>query len=342
MSETLPWQAAQWRRVRAACASRRLAHALLLRGPSGVGKRVFAERLSAMLLCEAPTLGDRPCGQCRGCHLLLSGTHPDVATLAPAEGRSSVGVDQVRAAIGQSGLTRHYADARVVLIAPAESLTGAAANSLLKTLEEPPGPTIFLLVSHHSAALPSTIRSRCQILDFPVPAPNQARDWLIGKGVPESGVGEALAAAHGAPLAALALHRGGGIERRRTVLRDLEALAQEGADPLIVAKGWKDQGAEEVLHWLIGRLNELIRLKSRRRLPIDTGIKAGIDTAIDSGAGSLATRKQSSKKSDLRELYRVLDRCLEGRRSFARQQHPNELLLLEGIAIEWARGRITS
>ena len=205
---TLPWQRALVRSLLGRRAQ--LPHALLVTGPTGTGKRILAQTLAQALLCESPSAEGFACGQCASCTYVAAGQHPDLRIVEPVEidddGMKPVewiGVDKIRALIRWSEITSHRGGAKVALIAPAERMNEAAANALLKTLEEPPAATYFLLVSHLPGRLPATIVSRCQRIAAPRPTRDEARSWLIAHGIdaPDG----ALAQAHGAPLRALAL-----------------------------------------------------------------------------------------------------------------------------------------
>jgi DNA polymerase-3 subunit delta' len=303
----------------------RLPHALLLRGPEGVGKQRFAERLVASLLCETPEAADAPCGSCRGCRLLAAGTHPDFHEIAPPEDKVRIGIDQIRELIEQVSLTPQYGGRKATIVSPAESMTHAAANTLLKTLEEPPGDNLFVLVAHHAGRLPATIRSRCQIIDFPVPQGDPARNWLREALGPEDDADTLLRLGHGAPLAALVLAEGKGLEARERLLTDLQGLARGGADPLACARHWQSLGLSEALYWLLSLLHDLIRLKNGRLAHNLTH------------SDQAAALQGLVRGLDLVGFFRLLDVVTEARRAQVAQLNFNEQLVLESIAIEWQR-----
>lgn len=147
----------------------RLHHACLFEGPEGVGKRTFALWLARYVNCDAPT---RPCGNCHSCTLLLAGTHPDLIVIGPDPERATavISVQQTQELLGTLKLQRHSARHRFVILDPADLLNDESANTLLKTLEEPPAGTHFVLVTARVASLLPTIRSRTQRIRFgPVP-----------------------------------------------------------------------------------------------------------------------------------------------------------------------------
>ncbi len=154
--------------VARAMASGRLAHAYLLTGPEGVGKRLFAEGIARALLCAQSTQGKGdpadvgPCGACRACAIPLE-SHPGYRVLeAPAGG--AIDIATVRDAI--TALALRSGDRRAVLIDGADSMADPAANALLKTLEEPPPGIVFLLITARPAHLLATIHSRTQRIPF--------------------------------------------------------------------------------------------------------------------------------------------------------------------------------
>lgn len=198
-----PWQAAAWAHLRALLEAERLPHALLVAGPGGSGERVFAERAAQALLCRAPE--GVPCGGCPACRQFDAGTHPDAIRVEPAEAGKAIPVDAVRALVARLALTG--TGRKVALIDPADAMNTNAANSLLKTLEEPPGDSVLLLVSMRPGRLPATVRSRCQRITFGLPEPETACAWLEEHGVADAA--SWLARAGGAPLTARALAQQG-------------------------------------------------------------------------------------------------------------------------------------
>ncbi|GAA4896282.1 DNA polymerase III subunit delta' [Ferrimonas pelagia] len=175
MLQELPWLHGAWQQWLQSRQSGRLGHAVLLHGMAGLGKRELAEQMAAALLCEQGT----GCGHCRSCTLLASGHHPDRIDLEP-DG-SQIKVDAVRALISQLTGTAHQGGARVVLIHHAQRMNGAAANALLKTLEEPMPGVYLVLLTHSPQQLLPTIASRCQRLKVPAATEQQLQQYLGGE-----------------------------------------------------------------------------------------------------------------------------------------------------------------
>lgn len=244
MTGFAPWQQRIYAQACAALDAGRLGHALLFAGPARLGKRAVAERLAQRLLCEQRRADGEPCGECRGCRLLAAGTHPDYqfVTFVPnKEGtrlRTEIVIDQIRSVSERLSLTPQYGGAQIALIDPAEAINHAASNALLKTLEEPVSGRYLWLVTAHPARLSATIRSRCQKLEFRLPAQNEALAWLRARGHAETAAGEALDAARGHPGLAHEWLEGNGFALRREVAGDLAKLARGEVSVADTAQRW--------------------------------------------------------------------------------------------------------
>ena len=243
------WHAPHWQRLQSRLARGSMPHALLLCGPAGLGKRDFLQRFVRGLLCERPRDGDA-CGQCRACLLLEAGTHPDVVTVSyglrkDGVQRKEIVVDQVRELSARLAMASQFGGWQVVAIDPADAMNAAAANALLKTLEEPSPQTLLLLVADAPWRLPQTIRSRCQRIEFQLPPETEAMAWLDARGVADPAA--ALAAAGGNPGLARAWSEQGALARRQAVRKDLAALAAGRAEPMEVARRWLDAEPEQCL-----------------------------------------------------------------------------------------------
>jgi DNA polymerase-3 subunit delta' len=121
----LPWQHHQWEQAQKQRAGGRTAHAILLRGPAGLGKGLFARALAQAALCRAAD--SAPCGHCPSCLQVQAENHPDVFVVAPEEGKTIVRVEQIRALAADLALTSYHGGAKVAIIDPADSMNVHAA-----------------------------------------------------------------------------------------------------------------------------------------------------------------------------------------------------------------------
>lgn len=237
-----PWQQRAFDRAAEALDGGRMGHALLVCGPAMLGKRAVVERLAARVLGAG--------GEARTAALVAAGTHPDlhVVGLEPnREGRlrSEIVIEQIRELSEKLSLTPQFGGAVVAIIDPADALNAAAANALLKTLEEPQPGRYLWLVTANPSRLPATIRSRCQRLEFRLPPRTEALEWLRAQGHDAAAADEALDAARGHPGLADAWLRDGGMELRREVAEDLRRLRRGEVDAVTTAQRWA--GDEQAL-----------------------------------------------------------------------------------------------
>jgi DNA polymerase-3 subunit delta' len=206
-----------------------LHHAYLFEGPEGVGKHTLAIRLAMAANCTG-NAAPPPCGVCPTCQQIQAGNHPDVLVLEPEADRATpiVSVDQIREVVRISGYHRYNARRRFILIDPAEAMLDAAANALLKTLEEPPAGTGFVLIATHASALLPTVLSRCQRIRFSAVPEEDLAAWLEARGVEEPGL--VARASLGCPGRALSLADGALQDRRALRDRLLDVLRGGAGD----------------------------------------------------------------------------------------------------------------
>lgn len=270
----LPWHAGAWQALQPLLA--RGVHALLLTGAAGIGKKSLAVDLARATLCEARIGEGLACGACAGCLLAAAGSHPDLRIVVPdtlaawraqaaedddesedsgeadsvapdddADGGSrtsrakrisrEIRIEQVRSLAPFLSTSTHRGGHRVVVLAPAEALNAAAANALLKMLEEPAAGSLFVLVADALDEVLPTIRSRCVLVRVPTPAPAQALAWLRTQAIDDAE--SALDDAGGAPLLALALASGNGLDpETRAVLGELLARGGQLAAAEVAAR----------------------------------------------------------------------------------------------------------
>lgn len=252
MAEAIPWHEEPWERIHRAWTSERMPHALLLEGPAGLGKLEFARRTAALVLGADHGTGGPP----------ADWQHPDLREITPAEGKRQIAVDQIRALCAELFMTAHSGGYKVALIHPADSMNTHAANSLLKTLEEPTDRTLLILVRARLDTLPATIASRCQRIRFAVPEEQRALAWLTELDGSRDWR-RLLAMAGGAPLKALTLAAEGMEETDRTFRQDLATLLKGEESAVQVAARWQKQPLDVTLSWLAIFVSGLIRAACR-------------------------------------------------------------------------------
>ena len=330
--ETYPWHDAAWAALNDCRGRGRLPHALLIDGPAGIGRHAFARRIAAALLCARSEDGSGDaCGTCPACRQFAAGSHPDFSHLRLLRKGESIGsdrlkqdatrirIDQVRELGHALAMSAGHGGWKVALVDPADLMVPAAANALLKTLEEPTPRTLLLLVAARRGDLLPTIRSRCQRLSLNPPSPGEARDWLAARGLGD--VESLLAMADGAPLRALELAGEGWVELRGEAFEAFAGVVTGRQDPLRVAASWSAGETETLLAWLGGWLVDMIRLK--QSLP-----REGLDNR------DLADRMQALVEHiELSALFTRLDAWRRARRLVTTQV--NTQLLCEELLLAW-------
>ena len=341
-----------WAQLLRARQEDRLPHALLLTGPAGIGKLAFAELLAASLLCESPRDDGLACGVCTACTWHASGNHPDFRRIRPeayeedvvvddgdkpavkADRKKSeqIRIDQIRGleAFVQVGSHRHR---RVVLIEPAEAMNEATANSLLKSLEEPPAGVHFILVSHAAERLLPTVRSRTRAVPLRVPQTSEALSQLAAAGIPAVVGALWLNRCAGALRFAMVLARAASkdasaSDEAMAEVTLIEALlaelpAGERMDALALAKTCEAviKGDQSGL-----RLAQLIDWLQRWVLDLQLVRLGSTPSVFPEGAPAL--ERLAAKVNDA-QLARIPDRLIEARRLSA---HPLNLrLFLESL-----------
>ncbi|WP_315807597.1 DNA polymerase III subunit delta' [Pseudomonas sp. C9-3] len=322
MADIYPWQQGLWQQL----SSRpRHAHAYLLHGPAGIGKRALADNLVHFLLCQRPA-GGNACGQCKACQLLAAGTHPDFFLLEPEEPEKPIRVDQVRELVGFVVQTAQLGGRKVVLLEPAEAMNLNAANALLKSLEEPSGDTVLLLISHQPSRLLPTIKSRCVQQACPQPSAEQARAWLAGAlpAEPVETLDELLVLAGGSPLTALRLQGQGVREQRAQVVEGVKKLLKQQVAPGQLAESWNAVPLPLLFDWFCDWSLLILRYQLARD---------------EEGLGLTDMRKvvqYLAEKSTQPKVLAMQDWLLLQRQKVLNKANLNRALLLEALLVQWA------
>ncbi|TCB91744.1 DNA polymerase III subunit delta' [Enterobacter wuhouensis] len=235
-------------------------HALLIQALPGMGDDALIYAITRFLMCQQPE-GHKSCGKCRGCQLMQAGTHPDYYTLEPEKGKSTLGIDAVREVSEKLYEHARLGGAKVVWLKDAAILTEAAANALLKTLEEPPEKTWFFLSCREPGRLLATLRSRCRLHHLAAPQEAWSLTWLSREVTASQEVMlAALRLSSGAPAAALALLQKDVWSQREALCRAVETALDSG-DWLSVLPALNSDQAAERLHWLAALLLDSLKLQ---------------------------------------------------------------------------------
>ena len=324
-----PWHQAAWQSINAYfCGDHRgLAqpNALLCSGVKGLAKRAFIDRVIAKLYCAnnqkpkdkgvgAKRTLEPPCGQCQGCRLLSAGHHPDFLELVPLEGSTQIKIEQVRHLSSWVNLSAQLARLKIILVAPIECLNENAANAILKSLEEPPRDTLFILMTHHIHSVKATIRSRCRIIPFQAPDPDSTLTWLnttLEKDYNPEQI-SLLSHLHGhAPLEVKEALDNDTLDKLKLWSSQLRYLHQKRPIELIrIYQEWSIEGLSQLLRWTEFWLHGVIKnkLKSER---------------LDAG-------------TDLKPLFSLLDVVSKKRRCLVDTPQVNEQLLFMDLANTWS------
>ena len=219
----LPWHETLWADLNKAIEQDRMPHALLISGPSGIGKERLATALAQRLRCAAE-MNNYACGACKSCQLLAAGFHPDLSILQPAEEGKGILIPDVRKLCSTLDKTAQQGGWKIAIIVPGEAMNISASNALLKSLEEPQGKTLLILVSHRPSLLSATIRSRCQKKSLLPPPRDTARQWLSDVLGQDSNIDKAIEVAAGRPLLALQYIQSGTLQDQQILEAAIEAV----------------------------------------------------------------------------------------------------------------------
>ena len=288
----------------------RLPHAVMLAGPEGTGKRAAAAWIASQYLVPDP-LSQLPQYPFEWLE------HADFRRISIPEDKKTIGIEQIRGLVADLGLTSYEGRGKVAVIEPANEMTVNAANSLLKTLEEPPGNTLLILVTDRIGKLPATIFSRCQRIDFAAPQEAVGLNWL-DRVQPGAGWVNALRAAGGAPIGAIRAQDE--LETSEGLGRDLQVLGGGRGSAVETAARWAKLDPALVLNFLSQQVKLAV-------LAINSGREHAAGLAIDDSV---------LRRMDSRNLFCYLDIINRLRGQPAGSW--NVQLTFEGLLIDWGSG----
>jgi len=283
-----------------------LPHALLIHGPVGNGRHLLALWLIGRALGLEKF--DVSCGLGAGRSLNPETVpaHPDFALVQPAPDKRAISIDQVRRLIEFLNLTSHQGGVKVALVTPAQAMTHQAGNSLLKTLEEPPGNSLIVLITDSLSRLAPTIVSRCHRVRISPPGNESAMAWLRDQSV-DIDWAPVLESAHGSPLQALQLQQADFPKHGAQFAQDLAALRARSTTPSCVARRWSGLDPDQYLLWLYNYISDEIR-------------------------AVIADRPDFDKKLRNRRLQ-ITNKSLNMEKSFADLRNVNELRRMQGAGL---------
>ena len=266
-AQEFPWHNSTWQQFIKAKAKNQLPHAILLSGEEGIGRFSLAKRMAKSLMCiNSSATAEDACNQCISCKTFNSEANPDYTQITLLEDKQQIGVDQIRAVSEFLNYSRSYNTNRVVVLYPAERMNINAANSLLKSLEEPSAHTVIILVTAKLNQLLPTIKSRCQL--FTVTSPNKVEtiQWLskyqskeLEHDQSKQISPELLFEITGnKPLNAIKLGQEQ-IDNRNQFFSDLSEAIKHKITITEMAKKWDKYDLEILLNWQITHIQDTIK-----------------------------------------------------------------------------------
>lgn len=303
MNNIFPWQDEIWQILTKNKAS--IGHALLLKGKKGIGKLGLARSLAKFLLCEDLSSESQVCGNCPGCIWFEQAGHPDFYLVEPealselsGEIKERVGSDnkdklsstklkkkpskqisvaQIRSLSDVINMSSHRSGYKIVLIHPAEAMNAAAANALLKNLEEPTPQTLFILVTHRPHDLLPTIRSRCRQVAMPVPDFSMAINWLEQQGIKDA-QGSLAAVGYAPLLAALEYNDDEYRLEYESFINHISIL--KSLNPILLAEELQKSDLPTTVNWLQKWCYDLMSFRTTGKIRYHLSMQTRIEELV--------------------------------------------------------------
>lgn len=296
----------------------RLPHAMLFSGQGGLGKLQLAKALVNQLLC----VNMNSCGDCKMCHLLAAGSHPDFKLIEPEEDSRQIKIEQVRRLTDWVNQTAQMGAQKIAILNPAHAMNRNSGNALLKAMEEPPANTHLILVSDDPAQLLPTIRSRAQIVQVPVPQRSVAIEWLRRQDESVADWDLPLRLADGSPLYAVEKSNETFLVRRKQISGAWCDLLSGNVDVVTLVDSLSKVDAEEVL-----RLGMTIFADVARH-----SLEAGDDAIQNSDL--MPQIAEIAEQMDSYQALAAVSRIQTDYRLLRGSQNPNKTLLLEHLMVD--------
>ncbi len=310
-----PWQNTQWQMVNQSFEEERLPSALLLTGPEGMGQLHFAQQLAQLILTRDNSVKMQA--------LLQGGTHPDFLLIQPQADKHAISIEQIREINQLNQATAQQGQYKVVIIEPAEAMTVAASNALLKSLEEPSASTFIFLASYQAHRLLATLRSRCQKIKFQPSFSQATLDWLAHQlNKSNDYVTSLLSLAQGAPLQALTLADVDSMQQRKQWFNQLTLLCEAKVDLITLAEQWHQQAVNQLLRCLSRWWQDMIKIR----------LSVALDSTMPVQYGQQL--KKMSHLFDLSSLFAIVENMDQLRADLSQQTSLNTQMQLESLLIQ--------
>lgn len=295
---------------RRAVRSGKVPHSYIFEGPAGCGRRKTALALIQALYCRE--VADDACGVCPSCRKVASGNHGDIRFIEPLPDKRDISIDQLRELQRELALRPYEAPRKACLIEPAERMNVSSSNSLLKTLEEPPGDAIIILLTENAGILLPTIRSRCQVIRFSPLAPELVRRLLVAGGMAPDTADLIAPFADGSMQRAAELDDDALALRRSSLLSRMTSLNPGKIATIFDCSeelaGNRDETLES-LDLLLSLTRDMVYLLSGSSDIVNTSVRA----ALESFAGRLSLHKALAIMESISETRRAVQRNANGK-----------------------------
>jgi DNA polymerase III subunit delta' len=318
----LPWQKRNWDLLCSYIKQDRIPQALLITGTNGLGKQRLAKQFARSLLCTNRQDGDLCCGNCNSCLLIKADTHPDLNHIKPDEDKKTISINQIRQVVTDTYLKPQFEAYRVIIISPADVMTGQAANAFLKCLEEPTERTVFILITDKPNKLPATIISRCQKLLVTLPEKKILYEWLKEQGF-HNNQDTLINLVQGSILTTQQLSNNELLKQRKDCFDDWMSIAKHTNHPAIISEKWQKLSETELLNWLISWLSDLIKYACH------------IDHRQIKNQDIAKPLQELSQQLNLKNIYGLYDQLLASRKQLGTQV--NFQIMIEEILVQWQK-----
>ncbi|MFT5520028.1 MAG: DNA polymerase-3 subunit delta' [Enterobacterales bacterium] len=322
-NQLYPWLNSYWQQIQSLKSQSRLPHALMLRGDKGLGIDSLAMEIGKSMLCKNPTVEGFACGNCSDCKLIAASTHPDLHNITIAEDKKLIVVDQIRSLVSVCIERPHQGGYRVAIITPCNAMNAAAANALLKTLEEPGDDTLIILVANTTNTLPATVRSRCQLMAIYSPAEEVALNYLLEHSTENKDNSLlALRLSNHAPLQALTLFSSKQLETRKNLLASMESAVKGLLDPTKLVASINKFDFAMSIDWMYSLALDAQKLSH----------SIAISQLINFDQEHLL---EKLSHCNTQKLNNWIDKLTEARRLLATTSNINPQLIVEDLMFRW-------